>query len=76
MEFSSRLKKNFIIKTEKEIKYKHKYSNLLLLIKKFFLRSFHFAQLEKKLFSPWFTKIRKISTLFTCLSVPSSYKFK
>ena len=69
MEFSSRLKKNFIIKTEKEIKYKHKYSNLLLLIKKFFLRSFHFAQLEKKLFSPWFTKIRKISTLFTCLSV-------
>ena len=69
MEFSSRLKKNFIIKTEKEIKYKHKYSNLLLLIKKFFLRSFHFAQLEKKPFSPWFTKIRKISTLFTCLSV-------
>ncbi len=69
MEFSSRLKKDFIIKTEKEIKYKHKYSSLLILIKKFFLRSFHFAQLEKKPFSPWFTKLRKVSTLFTCLSI-------
>jgi radical SAM protein with 4Fe4S-binding SPASM domain len=63
MEFSSRLKDNFLIKTVKDLNYKHAYSSFLIAYKKFFRRSYHFAMLDKKPFSPWFTKLRKISTL-------------
>ena len=40
----------------------------LNLQKKIFLRSYHFAQLSKKPFSPWFTKVRKFSTLLTLIT--------
>ena len=40
MEFSSRLQKNVLIKTIKELKFKHNYSNLFVNLKKLFLRSF------------------------------------
>lgn len=67
MEFSSRLDEETKIKTVKKLNFFHKYDNLLKSSKKNFLRSYHFAQLSKKPFSPWFTKIRKFSTLLTIL---------
>ena len=63
MEFSSRLNINTNIKTLKNLRYKHAYSNFFGICKKFFFRTYHFSQLEKKPFSPWFTKLRKLSTL-------------
>jgi len=67
MEFSSRLNSTIKIKTINNLIFKHSYSNLQKNIIKLFLRSFYFAQLEKKPFSPWFTKIRKFSVLFSFL---------
>ena len=36
MEFSSRLQKDVLIKTKKELKFKHNYSNLFINLKKLF----------------------------------------
>ena len=68
MEFSSRLQKNIQIQTIKELKFKHNYSNLFANLKKLFLRSFFFSQLSKKPFSPWFSKIRKLSVVSSFLT--------
>ena len=69
MEFSSRLQKDVLIKTVKELKFKHNYSNLFINLKKLFLRSFFFSQLSKKPFSPWFSKIRKFSVISSFLTL-------
>ena len=68
MEFSSRLQKNIQIQTIKDLKFKHNYSNLFANLKKLFLRSFFFSQLSKKPFSPWFSKIRKLSVVSSFLT--------
>jgi len=68
MEFSSRLQKNIQIQTVKDLKFKHNYSNLFTNLKKLFLRSFFFSQLSKKPFSPWFSKIRKLSVISSFLT--------
>ena len=65
MEFNSRLNKDFLIKTISTIKYKHYYPTFFLQFKKFFLRSYFYSQLEKKPFSPWFSVLRKFSTIST-----------
>ena len=76
MEFSSRLGDEIKIKTISNLIFKHSFSNLQTNIKKLFLRSFYFSQLDKKPFSPWFTKIRKFSvfsafltTIFLIMSI-------
>lgn len=69
MEFSSRLQNNIKILTVKDLKFKHKYSNLLINLKKLFLRSFFFSQLRRKPFSPWFSKTRKLSVILSCFTL-------
>ena len=54
--------KNIQIQTIKDLKFKHNYSNLFANLKTIF-KIFLLSQLSKKPFSPWFSKIRKLSVV-------------